>query len=70
MSGYAEVQWTMRYRLNGGERLAAEDGHLFDSRADAERHIKVWREAFPELTYTDVRYLHRVVDYGPWVEVP
>lgn len=61
-------QWTMRYKVNGDETLGADVGHVLDSRADCERHLKVWRETFPTLTYTDVRYLRRTVWTGPWIE--
>lgn len=64
-------EWTMRYRVNGGELELAEDGgHVFDSRDEAIRHIEAWREYFPRLTYSDVEYLHRQSISTPWVAVP
>ena len=65
--GYSrDVEWTMRYRLNGTLALGEDGGHVLDSREDAERHIDVWRRHYPDLTYTDVEYLRREVLTGPW----
>jgi hypothetical protein len=65
-----EEQWTMRYLLNGKPQCAEDNGHVFDSRADAERHIEAWREFYPKLIYSDVEYLRRDDITTPWEPVP
>lgn len=62
-------QWTLRYRVNGGEpQLGEEGGHVFDTREEAERHITAWQEWYPkQLKYSDVEYLRRQVITTPWV---
>lgn len=64
-----DEEWTMSYKLDGEQQPPGHGGHVFDSRKEAERHISAWRDCYPSLAYTDVRYLSRRAVTGPWVEV-
>lgn len=62
-------EWTMRYSLNGGPlQIGEEGGHVLDDLEDCQRHIRVWQQHYPDLTYSDVSYLRRDVFTGPWVD--
>ena len=61
-----EEEWSMRYRLNGDEKEPGYGGHVFDSREEAQRHIEAWRQHYPNLSYTDVRFVRRTVSWSPW----
>lgn len=68
--GETDEQWAMSYKLNGEQQPPGHGGHVFGTRKEAERHLRAWRDCYPSLDYTDVRYLRREVVTGPWVEVP
>ena len=65
----AAEEWSMRYNINGKPQCAEDNGHVFDSRAQAEQHIEAWRRFYPDLTYSDVEYLVRDAITTPWCPV-
>jgi hypothetical protein len=61
-----EEQWALSYALNGTPQEPGHGGHVFDSRAEAQRHIEAWQRHNPNLTYADVTYHRREVLTGEW----
>lgn len=61
-----DEEWAISYSLNGDPKPPEYGGHIFDSRAEAERHLDTWRRHYPDQTYADEVYHRREVLTGPW----